>query len=107
MSGVKKSLQAATLPWRRFGPQAAAVPPSLLKNRDSPLTSTHSFASKDGDWDQCCALRLGWVVFHRGRIHEFKDRTRFRGSGLVSLGCGLPYAAKALGSCVNLLLVGP
>lgn len=44
---------------------------------------------------------FGWVVFHRDRNHEFKDRTSFRGLGLViSLGCGLPRSAKGLGPLV-------
>lgn len=44
---------------------------------------------------------FGWVVFRRDRIHEFRDRTSFGGSGLVvSLGCGLPRSAEGLGLLV-------
>lgn len=63
-------------------------------NQDSPLASSHSLNSKDGDRERY------WVrpraVFHRDRIQEFYDRTSCRLSGLcLRSGCGPSPAAQS------------
>lgn len=94
MSGVKKSLQAATLPWRRFGPQAAAVPQYPKTGIPVwPVLILPILKMETGE--QCWVLR--WVVFHLDKIQEFHDRSSFRRLGLaVCLGRGLSPFAKGL-----------
>lgn len=94
MSGVKKSLQAATLPKRRFGPQAAAVP--QYPQTGIPLWPALILPIlKMETGERWWGLR--WVVFLRDRIQEFHDSSSLRRSGLaVCFGRGLSPSAKGL-----------